>query len=693
MLPNKSFFSKYLLFFMQIFLFLLIIVFIYKKHLLNLSTNILFNFQDPSLNMYFLEWGAKYLLGEIPNYIHSIYSLPVAYPYQNSLAFSDNLFGNLVIFLPLYAATKNNILSYNLWILISHGLNFFAIIFFLTKTQLIYYRTSSHKFILSTIGGIIFAFSLPAITLLGAHFQLIGMFFIPITVYFYEQIWLKNSITNHILFALSLSIQFYLAVHLGFFLLVLLLSLTPMYYANQRVEFNFILKKIPYSFLIVLVLVGGLLYPYLISAKLTGYRGFSDVSANIPSITNFFTTEISYNLNNWLSIDSSKHHEKAIFLGVAPFFLLCMLLIKKISLTKRQFTISFNDNTEIRYALYALIFLSLFIVQESQIFRIFFSLVPGFNAIRTPGRFILVVAFVFALLVALKFSKIRLFKLYTIAILFITIFLVETYSITINSQNYKEKLLRENKVQIYRQHIKGPSIVLPLFPMPVGEFYNDMILKMMNYSFYSPILNIYSGHFPQFNDRISKQYNNIKNEKDLEHFIKRIRKLGFFNIVLDQEVHTNSNANVEKPLEKNKQVVKIFNDNKISAWVLRNKLSIYYPSLNNSLKEKEENYFQPTTAKISRKRIVFKGRIIDDFSIVGVVQKKEKIPYPFWLSFDGEHFEKKVCYLSLDRLVDAYDDFECVLREKVQKNSEIFFKNINHEQKKESSTISVKVEK
>lgn len=680
MLNVKSFFQKILKYkntFIQFILLLLILGLIYKGHLLNLKTHILFGLIDVPLNMYFLEWASKYVLNDVSSYINSIYSLPISYPYQNSLAFSDNLFGNLFIFLPLYFFSDNSIYSYNLWILISHGLNFFAMIFFLKRTKLIEYKSDYYLLVLTTLGGVIFAFSLPAITLLGGHYQLLPMFFIPICIYFYERIWFENSIKSHILFALSFSIQFYLGIQLGFLLVILLIAMTPVYYINAQVRVKEILKNSFYNITIITLFVGILLYPYLLSAQLTGYRNFTfDILPNIPSITDFFTTEMSYNFNNWISLYGGKHHEKAIFLGYGILFLLIVFFINKLTFNKKLFTFHFYENTkQINYLFLGLIFVSLFLIYESHIFQLFFKFIPGFNSIRTPGRFVLIVAFIFAILITIRLSKINISKLNIIVIIFYSLFFIEMYSISIKEYNYKAILSSKVQIKDYQKYFSGPSIVLPLYPMPVYDYMSSLLVRMINYSFYTPILNIYSGYFPTFNDEISKQYTQIKNDEEFNLFIDRIYKLGFHNIIVDKTEHLNENLNLPMILKNSNNVTLSFEDNKISIWSLNKKLPIYYPSLNNSLKDKKD-YFEPKRIiKLKNNKLGINGKIKNDNSIIGVVQKKEKIEYSLLMSNDNKYYEKVDCKFMLDSIVDSYSDFNCILNDDYNKN-ELYFKNM-----------------
>lgn len=110
---KKSFIHKFYLL-IAIVIFIGLTAFLYKDFLLHLDNRLLFNDGDPVLILYFLKWGADYLLGSIDIVSNSIYNLPVAFSYQSSLAFSDNLFGNQMVFLPYYLLTDNHLLAFNL---------------------------------------------------------------------------------------------------------------------------------------------------------------------------------------------------------------------------------------------------------------------------------------------------------------------------------------------------------------------------------------------------------------------------------------------------------------------------------------------------------------------------------------------------------------------------------------------------
>jgi len=206
----------------SILLGFILIVFLFKSFLLNLNNSILYNQGDPALNLYFLKWGADYILGNVSG--NSIFNLPVAYPFQNSLAMSDNLFGNQIIFLPLYLIIDNPLLVFNIWIIITMIMNYLFMYIYFRQSKLI-----NSNFYLANIGATIFTFSLPSFDLLGGHLQLLLLYFIPISLLLLEKAMTSLKIKYFIFFGLAVSFQFYLGIQTGFILLILLIFILPVY--------------------------------------------------------------------------------------------------------------------------------------------------------------------------------------------------------------------------------------------------------------------------------------------------------------------------------------------------------------------------------------------------------------------------------------------------------------------------------
>jgi hypothetical protein len=71
---------------------------------------------DPQLNAWILSWGAE----RLPYGFHGFWSPPIFYPYQNTLAYSENLLGIAVFVAPVYWVSRNPVLTYNVAFLLAY---------------------------------------------------------------------------------------------------------------------------------------------------------------------------------------------------------------------------------------------------------------------------------------------------------------------------------------------------------------------------------------------------------------------------------------------------------------------------------------------------------------------------------------------------------------------------------------------
>jgi len=605
---------KYII--LAISIFTLFISLLYGDFILNINNKLLFNDGDPVLNLYFLKWGADYILGNVSGV--SIFNLPVAFPFQNSLAFSDNLFGNQIIFLPYYVLTNNPLLAFNLWIFTTHFLNYILMYWYIKNSKFI---DTTNNSIVPIIGASVFTFSIPCFDLLGGHLQLIPLYFIPLTLFLLEKVLTTLKIKYFILFGLALSFQFYLAIQTGFILLVILMFLMPVYYVYLLGNKILFFKRVWISALAFALPTITLLLPYLKTSKLTGHRTYNDVLNYIPSISNFFSTNIG---------------EKAIFIGF-PVLLLFILAIY------------FMQTNKSKILLGVVVLSFLFFLKETHIFEFFFTYIPGFDSIRTPGRFILVSITSITIFVTVVLSNIEIKKLIYIFILFILGMSISLYQKNIPSIKYKyfDNPISAKALQVINHK---PTLILPLykFRYPGTHF---MIKRMKNVDMQFPILDIYSGFNPTFVAEIESEYLHRQNTFQAnDSFFNRIKKLGFKHIILEKDklIH----KSIIRYLSKEIKFKKVYEDNLIILYSLieHKQLSL---SLNGTLKNTSWK-LDVTTLKNKQTTTVFTG-ILNGKELSGVVQKKESIHTKVKV-----HNREYPCQLQLDKIKDSFSLFQCI---------------------------------
>lgn len=604
--------------FSAVLIFVILIALLYKNFLFHLDTRLLFNNGDPVLNLYFLKWGSDYILGNINIVTESIFNLPIAFPFQNSLAFSDNLFGNQVIFLSYYVFTDNPLLAFNLWILTTYFLNYYLMFYYLKNSRFI--DTTSNKLV-PIIGASIFTFSIPSFDLLGGHLQLISLYFIPISLLLLEKLMISGKIKYFILFGLAISFQFYLGIQTGFILLVLLMLLVPVYYIYLVNNKKMFFSKIWISALTFIVPTVILLMPYLQVSNLTGHRTYAEVRNFIPSISNFFSTGIG---------------EKAIFVGF-PVFLLFIS------------TIYLMQTKKSKILLLVVVLSFLFFLKEPHIFKLFFTYIPGFDSIRTPGRFIFVSIAAITIFISVVLSNIEFKKLKYIFLVFIVGLATSLYQKNVPSMAYKyfENPITPKALEIINHE---STLILPLYEVKIPELF-DIIKRMKNVDMQFPILDIYSGFNPTFVSEIESQYvNKDTSISESEEFLERIKKLGFRNILLEKEKIVQNN--IVEVLHKEKQFQKVYEDSKLILYSCTNVKKTFL-SLNEALKNVPWS-FKVKGFKSRKNKTIFVGQLAGQ-KLSGVVQKKEQIATS--VKIDGKVYP---CQLQLDKIEDSFSTFECI---------------------------------
>ena len=596
-------------------IFLVLISLFYKDFIFNLNTKILFNDGDPALNLYFLKWGADYILGQVS--WNSVYNLPVAFPFQNSLAFSDNLFGNQMVFLPYYVLTNNPLLSFNLWIITSYFLNYILMYLYIKNSKFI---STRERFYIPIIGASIFTFSLPSLDLLGGHLQLLSLYLIPISLFILEKLLSTLKVRYFILFGFSISYQFYIGVQTGFILLVLLMLITPVYYIYLLDNKVLFFKRIWISIITFSIPTIVLLIPYLYTSKLTGHRTYGEVLTFIPSFNDLFVINIG---------------EKAIFIGfpILLLFVIAILLMKT------------NKN---KLILGIVILSFLFFLKEPHIFKFFFTYIPGFDSIRTPGRFILVSITLISMFIVLVLSTLELKKIRYIFFIFMAGLSITLFQINVPSLKYiYQNNLIDKKVLSIINH--EATLIFPLYEFKAPEIF-DIIRRMKDVNCQFPILDIYSGFNPTFVSEIELEYVNSQSDFILTNkLFQRMQKLGFKYILLEKDKFIH--ANIFQALNQERKFQKVYENKKVILYSYAESMKTTF-SLNERLKNSLWKFV--VTGYTNSDRTVFLGRLKGEH-LSGVIQTKEEIPIK--VEVNNKNYP---CMLKLDKIKDSFSSFTCV---------------------------------
>ncbi|HCE30869.1 TPA: hypothetical protein DEQ89_02540, partial [Candidatus Daviesbacteria bacterium] len=191
-------------------LFLLVLLFVFKDLVLNLSTNLL-DWRDYP----FIIWTIFQNITHVNTLdFANFFETNAFYPHRLTLLFSDLLLPQSLVLWPILYLTKNIILSFNLVFIISFILNYISL--FLFWKQL--FKKDSIAFF-----GSIFVIFSPFFQMELSHFQMISYWPFFFTLYFVFRNEEKRQTKNLISAGLLLTIQFLASVYLSVYLIFSLL--------------------------------------------------------------------------------------------------------------------------------------------------------------------------------------------------------------------------------------------------------------------------------------------------------------------------------------------------------------------------------------------------------------------------------------------------------------------------------------
>ena len=230
------------------------------------------NHGDPLLNTWIIAWDVhKITTGDIKNLFHT----NMFYPHQRTLAFSEHLFTQALIGLPMMLFSKNPILTYNFVLLFSFLISGYGM--YLLCVHLIQNQFAG------IIAGIIFAFSPFMFDHIG-HLQLITAGGIPLSFLFLHRFLNHEKRKHLILFSLFFVLQVlangYYALYLTLF--TGLYFLFHMLLRNRFFDYRF-LRKVGLFLAIVTVCTGPFFYQYIAMRNEMGFHRNIEYSADATS--------------------------------------------------------------------------------------------------------------------------------------------------------------------------------------------------------------------------------------------------------------------------------------------------------------------------------------------------------------------------------------------------------------------------
>ncbi|MEH2139782.1 COG1470 family protein [Nostoc sp.] len=347
---------------------------------------------DTRLNNYFLEHSFQLLINK--EYVGDLWSPAFFYPYENVLAFSENLFGSAPIYW-LFRLFVSADLAFQIWMIAVSILGFASFVFLMRRYQV------SH--LLSAFGALLFAFSMPRINQIG-HQQLLPQFFTPLAFFIGWEFFLQPTRKKITLFLLLTYLQVLAGIYLGWFLLFSLPIFFAIAYklAPPSIRSNLLSYcRVDYKAIITITLVWAAtmfltLLPYLEAKSVLGKRPYSEVDTMLPRISSWFAVDSG---SLWAPLLSSVSKslpmpvEHRMFAGVIILFLIGVSVY---TLFNSQNILTLERALVAKVCFF--VFITLFILSLRlpfgiSLWRIIYEVVPGASVIRAVTRIWLIAYF------------------------------------------------------------------------------------------------------------------------------------------------------------------------------------------------------------------------------------------------------------------------------------------------------------
>jgi hypothetical protein len=364
---------------------------------------------DARLNNYILEHFYHWITGVTKDY----WNAPFFYPFQGTIAFSDNLLGSA----PFYALLRwigiDMISAFQGWYIFGSLLNFATAGYVLLRMKF--------NPLAVGMGAFIFAFSLP-VTAQENHVQLVYHFCIPLACFYLWQFHEKPRLHYLVLLIVFVVWQFYLTIYMGIFLVLLLVILIILFpfvvegkaykkwflFWPQRVKKAWssagITKRLLTSVIIVglILVMVALIFPYYRISRLYNFsRNWSEVYQMLPRLKSFLLADNSLLWKHLSSLTSNIPHrvEHQLFPGLAVILLALVGIIY-------IFRIKNNRLAWLHLGAAAVLIGLTINIKGITLYHLIWSL-PGLNSVRAITRIILVILWPLSVFTAWTVNRIQ----------------------------------------------------------------------------------------------------------------------------------------------------------------------------------------------------------------------------------------------------------------------------------------------
>jgi hypothetical protein len=295
---------------------------------------------------------------------HELWQLPCLYPQHNMLACSEHMLGSAALFAPFYFLTGRPVLAFNLWLLAVAALNF-------ASAYLVARRLLKSP-LPALLVAVLFAFGFVRLHQQG-HFHLWPHFPTPLLFLAVVRLAERPQWRWPLLAGLCLAGQLYLSMYLGYMAAVMLgIMLGTLVVAQPRRlgDWRF-LTRLALACAVATLLVLPLAGPYREAARRWGCWTWEETRAWIPGWAELFTREDT---------------EKSGGFGLAAW---ALFAAGAVLLAWRHVRGMGARSAWVVCAVVLPLAIACAAVDQFHAYRLLYRLVPGFKALRCPGRMML----------------------------------------------------------------------------------------------------------------------------------------------------------------------------------------------------------------------------------------------------------------------------------------------------------------
>ena len=497
------------------------------------GTTVVADLPDTHLYIWTLAWDAHAFLHQP---LH-IFDANIYYPFANTLAYSENLIGSAVIAAPIIWLTGNMVLAMNLTALITCWLCGVGAYLLARKVHI----TVAGAFIC----GLIFEFAPPRFFRLG-QLHLTAVQWMPFSLAFLHAYFEVGKRRDLLLAVAFFSLQALSSGHGAVYLMLAVIALASWHFAlGAPLSITQRLRDFGATGAYLLAPAIWVMLPYRIAQQDVGLRrGYlADV---LPGVENFLASPSHFHafLQSRLIGPLAKEPTAYLFPGILVLVLAAIAIVSWPARRRGR------DNYTLFYLLIALGSLLMFSSWPFTLWQYVYWL-PGFNFIRVPSRFILLLMLALSVLAATGFDRIAIQlprTLKSIAAVVVSLMLLAEYaSFPFSSMPYRVDI---PPIDRWLDSQPKPFVVAEV-PVPsrgnLGALERQQTTSMLHATaHWQKTIHGYSGIRQPFHDELYRHLTAFPDETS----IADLRAVGVTHIVVHTDAYEGQWPQVEERIAR-----------------------------------------------------------------------------------------------------------------------------------------------